>query len=129
METRKDEREANENVGAGPRVRPARIFRTIVLCALAAAPAACGPRAAPDDPQGHVYRGGPDAAAEAEPIVTPDYAVEPGPVPAYGVEPYPEPMPEYAAPAPDEPVAVYAVPAPVDDPGMVPEYMAPMPQD
>jgi len=116
-------------------VRPARVFRTIVLCALAAAPAACGPRATPEDQQGHVYRGTPDAGS-IEPIGTPDYAVEPypGPVPAYGVEPY-QPPPdagagpatEYAVPMPDEPVALYSVPNP--DPGPVAYYGAPLSDD
>jgi len=135
-----------------PRVRPARIFRTIVMCALAAAPAAgCG---GPQGPEaGHVYRGGSGDATSGpvEPGPTPDYAIvepQPGPmpeyaapnptdyaVPAYGVYPVPprpdagyEPAPEYAAPAPDEPIALYAMPMPSNDDPSVAEYMAPMPR-
>ncbi len=99
---------------AAPHVRPARIFRTLVMCALAAAPPlGCGSSGAgaEDQQHGRVYRGGAEsdagpapqdvAAVPAYGINTPDYAVEP-----------PPPMPEYAAPGP-EPVPAYGVPEPV----------------
>ena len=116
--------------GAPPRVRSAGMFRTIVMCALAAAPPlGCGSSGsnAQDQQHGRVYRGGPEGdAAAAQPdvepvpvygISPPDYAVEPPPAPEYGV-PYPGPVPAYgvypppdnAGPGPDEPVVMYAAP-------------------
>ena len=122
------------NTGTGsavaPRVRPARLFRTIVMCALAAAPPlGCGSSGsgAQDQQHGRVYRGGPegDAGAPQEDVTTvpvygispPDYAVEPPPTPEYAV-PYPGPVPAYgvypapnnAGPSHDEPVLMYAAP-------------------
>jgi hypothetical protein len=115
---------------APPRVRPARIFRTIVMCALAAAPPlGCGSSGpgAEDQQHGRVYRGGPEGdagAAQADVeqvpvygISPPDYAVEPPPPVEYGA-PYPGPVPDYgvypapdnAGPSHDEPVLMYAAP-------------------
>ena len=113
-----------------PRVRPARIFRTIVMCALAAAPPlGCGSSGSGAEEPGHgrVYRGG--AEGDAGPaqqdvapvpvygISPPDYAVEPPPPVEYGA-PYPGPVPAYGAypppdnagPSHDEPVLMYAAP-------------------
>ncbi|MBN1773940.1 MAG: hypothetical protein JXB32_21960, partial [Deltaproteobacteria bacterium] len=95
---------------ARPRVRSPRVIRTLVMCALAAAPAACGggTGGGSTEPEpGHVYRGGPDASEPELPPSAPDYAVEyppsPSPddavaVPAYGVYPPPPPAP---SPRPD----------------------------
>jgi hypothetical protein len=114
---------------ARPRVRSPRVIRALVMCALAAAPAACSGGAAggSTEPEpGHVYRGGPDADGPGDPVNTPDYAVEyepsPSPedataVPAYGVYPPPPPPP----PPADGPIAapMYGVPTPEPEPRLM----------
>jgi hypothetical protein len=108
-------------------VRSARVFRTLVLCALAAAPAGCsgGAGGGVTEPEpGQVYRGGPDASGPGDPVNTLDYAVEyppsPSPadasaIPAYGVW---QPPPEPPTPRPDGPIAApaYGVPRPEPEP-------------
>ena len=122
-----------------PRVRSPRVFRTLVLCALAAAPAACGggTGSGSQEPEpGHVYRGGPDAAGPVDPVGTPDYAVEyppsPSPddavaVPAYGVY-APPPVAPHPVRRPSEPIAVpdYGVPSPHPEPVLM--YGMPHPE-
>jgi hypothetical protein len=94
-----------------PRVRPAGVFRKIVMTALAAGPLVAGcppePRAAssgPTTPAG-------DAGGQAvEPVVRPMYGVEPYQPPDPGVEEYAVVMPQRG------------------DPGPAAEYLAPMPE-
>ena len=106
----------------GPRVRPARFFRTLVMCALAAAPPlGCGAsgNGAEEPGHGRVYRGGAEGDAgpaeqDAEPEPIPEYGISP---PDYAVEPPPQateyggPVPAYAAPQPEPtPVVMYGGP-------------------
>lgn len=112
------ERDRREGVAgpetSGRRVRSPKVFRALVMAALAGAPAAAGCSgpgpATPNDP------GNVGTADAVEPVV-PVYGIpEPGPQPMYGVEPPPEPV-----------ATDYGVPS--YDPGVVAEYMAPMPSD
>ncbi|MBN1771462.1 MAG: hypothetical protein JXB32_09385 [Deltaproteobacteria bacterium] len=103
-----------------PKVRSPRAIRTLVLCALAAAPAAaCGPS----------QTGGP-----AEPQPSADASTSPDPDPAtdYGVpiEPYQPVVSEYAVvePEPYEPITEYAVALPPEREA-VDVYGAPMTEE
>ena len=92
-----------ETTRTTPKSRPARVFRTIVLCALAGAPAACGPSTGPvQEP-----RPGPDAGAASDVVAAPAYGVP--------VEPR------------DPAVEEYGVVAPPDDGQYVLEYGVPLP--
>jgi hypothetical protein len=111
-----------------PKVRSPGAIRKLVLCALAAAPIACGPsNTGTQTPQ-------PDSdAAVAVPAYGIAVPVEPGPsAPDYAVE-VPPGVEEYAViqPPDDAPVvALYAVPAPPpEDQGPVGAYGAPMPRE
>ena len=125
-----NDRATRTDSSAAPRVRPARIFRTIVMCALAAAPPlGCGSSGPGAEEPGHgrVYRGGAegDAGTAQEDVAPvpvygvspPDYAVEPPPMPEYAA-PYPGPVPAYGVypvpdntgPGPDGPIVMYAGP-------------------
>lgn len=89
---------------AAPKSRPARVFRTIVLCALAGAPAACGPSAGPVQEPRPVA----DAGAASDVVAAPAYGVP--------VEP------------PNPAVEEYGVVAPPDDGQYVMEYGVPLPE-
>jgi hypothetical protein len=100
-----------------PKVRSPRAIRTLVMCALAGAPAAaCGPSQTTDPVE-------PQPSADAG--VVPD---DPGPQPAYGVPVEPDPaVTEYGVPAPEpyQPVvSEYAVVEPPIE--AVGAYGAPM---
>jgi hypothetical protein len=125
-----DERRPPESAPNPPsRVRPAGTIRKLVLCALAAAPIACGPSSGtgPQQPQ-------PSADAATQPV--PAYGVpfvEPGPsTPDYAVE-MPTGVEEYAViQPPDDRIpsgaAEYAAPMPPEEPA-VGAYGAPMPRE
>jgi hypothetical protein len=108
------DREANR-----PRVRPAGVFRKIVMTALATGPLVAG---CPPEPRA-MYMGPmpppTDDATAASPDAG-DQPVEPIVRPMYGVEPY----------QPSDPgVEEYAVVMPQrGDPGPAAEYLAPLPE-
>jgi hypothetical protein len=124
-----DERRVPESApNPAPKVRSPGAIRKLVLCALAAAPIACGPS------NTGTQRPQPDSdAAVAVPAYGIAVPVDPGPsAPDYAVE-MPPGVEEYAVvqPPDDPPVmALYAVPAPPpEDQGPVGAYGAPMPRE
>jgi hypothetical protein len=113
------EQRTPQNPSSRPKVRSPRAIRTLVLCALAGAPAAaCGPSQQGTDP------------VEPQPSADAGTTPDPGPVPAYGVPIEPDPgVEEYGVPLePYQPVAEYAVVLPPDD-APVAVYAAPMSND